>query len=124
MPSSSFLNETNALDYPIPDACKPGHYWVIQSISMSDLHFCSPPGLKPLSTETDTCVTTATRSGMPYIDMITPEIGVAIGGNGVGARLAYEIGRIAAKMIMKGHWDYDISPDLFKVRLRAQSCKL
>ncbi|XP_072014610.1 peroxisomal sarcosine oxidase-like [Amphiura filiformis] len=75
------------------------------------------PGLQPLSTQIDTCVLSGTPSGLPYIDMITPEIGIAVGGNGVGARWSYEVGKIAAKMMTKGQWDYDLPKEYFKVQL-------
>ncbi|XP_072015068.1 monomeric sarcosine oxidase-like [Amphiura filiformis] len=76
------------------------------------------PGLIPISTHTDTCAVTVTRTDMPYVDMVTPEIGVAIGDNGGGAKFCYEIGRMAAKMIAKGCWDYDLPAREFEVRFK------
>ena len=48
--------------------------------------------------------------------MVTPNLGIMIGGNAVGARMSYEMGKIGARMIVKGHWDYDLGPELFEVR--------
>lgn len=74
------------------------------------------PDIEPVSTITDTCISTLTRSGLPYCDMVTPNLGIMIGGNAVGARMSYEMGKIGARMIVKGHWDYDLGPELFEVR--------
>ena len=77
-----------------------------------------------MSTHIDTCVVTATRSGLPYIDMVTPEVGIAIGGNGIGARWSYEVGKIAARMITKGRWDHDLPANKFRVNFKNQNSKL
>ncbi len=53
--------------------------------------------------------------------MVTPQIGVAIGGNGVGARWSYEVGNIAARMITKGGWDYDLPKEHFEVQFKNKS---
>ncbi|XP_072037695.1 peroxisomal sarcosine oxidase-like [Amphiura filiformis] len=82
------------------------------------------PEIQPLSTQIDTCVETDTTTGLPYIDMVSPDIGIAIGGNGVGARLGYEVAKMAANMIRKGYWDHDIPPDRFRARFKKQCNKL
>ncbi|XP_072014611.1 monomeric sarcosine oxidase-like [Amphiura filiformis] len=78
------------------------------------------PGFEPLSFDVHPCVLTATKNNLPYIDMITPQIGIAVGGNGEGARWSYEVGKIAANMITKGQWDYDLPKDNFKVQFQDQ----
>ncbi|XP_072037698.1 uncharacterized protein [Amphiura filiformis] len=82
------------------------------------------PEIQPLSTQIDTCVETDTTTGLPYIDMVSPDIGIAIGGNGVGARLGYEVAKMAANMIRKGYWDHDIPPDRFRACFKKQCNKL
>ena len=56
--------------------------------------------------------------------MVTPEVGIAIGGNGIGARWSYEVGRIAARMITKARWDHDLPAHKFRVNFRNQTSKL
>ena len=72
------------------------------------------PGIKALSIEGDTCVTTSTPPHRPYIDMLSPSLGVAIAGCGHAAKNCDELGRIAANMIIKGSWDYDLPAELFR----------
>ncbi|XP_003724264.3 uncharacterized protein LOC100889440 [Strongylocentrotus purpuratus] len=80
----------------------------------------SVTGFHPKSLKTITCITTETPTGQYYCDLITPTIGVAAGGNGGGAMVADEIGRTAAKMILKGAWDSDLPQDEFRVRWRTR----
>ena len=56
--------------------------------------------------------------------MVTPNIGIAVGGNGGGAKFCYEAGKMAARMIPKGYWDYDIPGDQFKMWYRSIGSKL
>ena len=49
-----------------------------------------------LDKQMDNCVTAHPPTDLPYIDMVTPEMGVAIGGCGYAAKSSDEIGRIAA----------------------------
>ena len=81
-------------------------------------------GFQPVSVHVDRCVVTSTKSGNPYIDMITPNIGIAVGGNGGGAKYCYEAGKMAARMIAKGHWDYELPADKFKMCYRIIGSKL
>ncbi|XP_078572853.1 N-methyl-L-tryptophan oxidase-like [Branchiostoma floridae x Branchiostoma japonicum] len=74
------------------------------------------PGVKPVSVHGDACVTVKTPTEQLYVDMVTPSLGVALGGNGYAAKSCDEIGRMAAKMILKGRWDHDLPRDQFKVR--------
>nr|XP_054754303.1 monomeric sarcosine oxidase-like [Lytechinus pictus] len=80
----------------------------------------SVSGFHPKSLKTMTCITTTTPSGQYYCDLITPAIGVAVGGNGGGVMVADEIGRIAARMILKGAWDSDLPQEEFRVRWRTR----
>ncbi|CAH1255479.1 PIPOX [Branchiostoma lanceolatum] len=73
-------------------------------------------GVKPISVHGDACVTVKTPTEQLYVDMVTPSLGVALGGNGWAAKSCDEIGRMAAKMILKGQWDYDLPRDQFRVR--------
>ncbi|XP_019631121.1 PREDICTED: uncharacterized protein LOC109475024 [Branchiostoma belcheri] len=73
-------------------------------------------GLKPISVHGDTCVTVKTPTEQLYVAMVTPSLGVALGGNGWAAKSCDEIGRMAAKMILKGQWDHDLPGDRFRVR--------
>lgn len=60
--------------------------------------------LKPVSTHCDKCVTSNTPSRRPYIDLLTPSLGVALGGNGYAAKSSDEIGRLAADLLVTGTW--------------------
>ena len=71
-------------------------------------------GIKALSIEGDSCITTSTPPHRPYIDMLSPSLGVAIAGCGHAAKNCDELGRIAANMIIKGSWDYDLPAELFR----------
>ncbi|KAI8486572.1 hypothetical protein Bbelb_358070 [Branchiostoma belcheri] len=68
-------------------------------------------GVKPLSIHGDACVTVKTPTEQLYVAMVTPSLGVALGGNGWAAKSCDEIGRMAAKMILKGQWDHDLPGD-------------
>lgn len=93
--------------------------FVLRSLQCSS--FCTLlTGFHPKSLKTITCITTETPTGQYYCDLITPTIGVASGGNGGGAMVADEIGRTAAKMILKGAWDSDLPQDEFRVRWRTR----
>ncbi|XP_078668177.1 monomeric sarcosine oxidase-like isoform X1 [Branchiostoma floridae x Branchiostoma belcheri] len=73
-------------------------------------------GVKPLSVHGDACVTVKTPTEQLYVAMVTPSLGVALGGNGWAAKSCDEIGRMAAKMILKGQWNHDLPGDRFRVR--------
>merc|ERR1712004_94710 len=72
----------------------------------------------------DYCVTAHTPSGYPYIDMVTPSIGVAIIGNGRSAKNCDELGNIAARMITAGCWSSDIPQTVFKFKSKTIQSKL
>ena len=88
------------------------------SLNIPLIDFCtwfSFTDIKIKHTQTDTCISVATATGKPYCDMLTSNIGLLMGGNGEGAKHSHEMGRIGAKMIMKGQWDHDLPQDEFKV---------
>jgi len=58
---------------------------------------------------TDTCVTTYSTSGLPYIDFVAGDrLAVAIGGNGKGAKGSDDWGYAAARLMEGGDWDHPI----------------
>ncbi|XP_054713485.1 uncharacterized protein LOC129222948 [Uloborus diversus] len=73
------------------------------------------PDVKVESISSMTCVTTETPSGLPYIDRVTPTVTVAVAGNGVGAKLSEEVGRIAATLSLTGRWDSELERSQFKI---------
>lgn len=64
-------------------------------------------GVPFLSHHGDACVTMVTPTNHPYIDKVTPSLGVAIGDNGWAGKSSDEIGRVAALMMMNDTWTYD-----------------
>ncbi|KAJ8029279.1 putative sarcosine oxidase [Holothuria leucospilota] len=75
------------------------------------------------SVECDAAVTTGTPSGYPYCGMVTPNIGVLVGGNGYGAKSSDEIGRMGAMMIKNGRWNHDLPEEKFKPRFKRNSAR-
>ncbi|XP_069102650.1 monomeric sarcosine oxidase-like [Argopecten irradians] len=75
-------------------------------------------GIKPLSYHGDHCVITKTPTNRPYIDLVHPSLGVAIGGNGYAAKSSDEIGRIAAMLVLYGKWDSELPVEAFKLKLK------
>ncbi|XP_070556241.1 monomeric sarcosine oxidase-like [Ptychodera flava] len=75
-------------------------------------------GVTPVSTHGDCCVTTHTPTNHPYCDMITPLLGITVGGNGHAAKAADEIGRMGARMIIAGQWDHDLPKERFKAKFK------
>lgn len=66
---------------------------------------------------TDTCVTTYSTSGLPYIDFVAGDhLAVAVCGNGKGAKGSDDWGYAAARLMEGGDWDHPIP----RVRLNAQ----
>ncbi len=65
---------------------------------------------------TDTCVTTHTPTGYPYIDFVENQpIVTLVGGNGLAGKSADELGLMAAKLLQSRRWSYDLSPDYFQL---------
>ncbi|XP_038066968.1 uncharacterized protein LOC119736994 [Patiria miniata] len=74
-------------------------------------------GFNPVSVKTDMCVCSRTPTTLPYCDMVSPRLGLAIGGNGFGAMLSDEVGRMAAEMIAGGeNWNRDIPREMLKAQ--------
>jgi sarcosine oxidase len=73
------------------------------------------PHLRPLSLHSESCVTSYTRTGYPYADLLPGgRIGVLTGGNGSAAKSADEIGRMGAEMLRAGQWAYDLEAAHFR----------
>ncbi|UUX50560.1 FAD-binding oxidoreductase [Nisaea acidiphila] len=65
---------------------------------------------------TDTCVTTYSKSGLPYIDFVAGDhLAVAVAGNGKGAKGSDDWGYAAARLMEGGEWDHPIP----RYRLKA-----
>jgi sarcosine oxidase len=71
------------------------------------------PSLDILSTQFKPCLITDTASHYPYIDMLDDRIGIAVGGNGKGAKSSDEIGRLAAGMIRTQSWPSSLPQAVF-----------
>jgi sarcosine oxidase len=74
------------------------------------------PSLRVATWHTRPCVLAYTVHGRPYIDEIDDGIFVAVGGNGAAAKSSTEIGRIAARLVARGRWSYDLEREEFGVR--------
>ena len=58
---------------------------------------------------TDTCVTTYSPSGLPYIDYVAGDrLAVATCGNGMGAKGSDDWGYAAARLLEGGDWDHPV----------------
>jgi glycine/D-amino acid oxidase-like deaminating enzyme len=75
------------------------------------------PHLRPVSLHSESCVTSYTRTGYPYADLLPGgRIGVLTGGNGSAAKSADEIGRLGAEMLRAGQWAYDLEAAHFRAQ--------
>lgn len=75
------------------------------------------PQLNFLAYWVDTCITTHTPSGYPYIDHLGDSPIVAlVGGNGYAGKSADELGAIAAGLLHQGDWHYDLAAEQFQLR--------
>lgn len=69
---------------------------------------------------TDSCVVTATASGLPYIDFVHDDrIAVAVGGNGKGAKSGDDWGYAAARLMAGGEWDHPVPREKLAARFAA-----
>ncbi|KAF8795751.1 hypothetical protein HNY73_000214 [Argiope bruennichi] len=66
------------------------------------------PGLKVEEVKGKTCITCDSPSGLPYIDRISLTVTVAVVGNGKGATICDEVGRIAADLSLTGKWKSEL----------------
>jgi sarcosine oxidase len=75
------------------------------------------PQLRPVSLHSESCVTSYTRTGYPYADLLPGgRVGVLTGGNGSAAKSADEIGRMGAAMLRAGQWAYDLDAAHFRAQ--------
>ncbi|XP_055948027.1 uncharacterized protein LOC129981280 [Argiope bruennichi] len=72
------------------------------------------PGLKVEEVKGKTCVTCDSPSDLPYIDRVSPTVTVAVVGNGRGATICDEVGRIAADLSLTGKWNSELPQKLFE----------
>ncbi|XP_037789811.1 monomeric sarcosine oxidase-like [Penaeus monodon] len=78
------------------------------------------PDLKMEEVSGDGCLTSHTPNNEPYIDLIAPGFGVALGGNGYAAKASDEIGRLAARLVLLGEWKSEIPKDRVKMIWKAE----
>ncbi|GFV43347.1 uncharacterized protein TNCV_1948601 [Trichonephila clavipes] len=75
------------------------------------------PDLKVSRMQSKTCITCDSPTHLPYIDRITPTVAVAAVGNGLGATICDEVGRLAACLSVTGKWDSELPKSLFEIIL-------
>ena len=74
-------------------------------------------GFKPVAEIHHTCTDLDTPSRLPYCDMVSPTLGILVGGNSWGATIAEEVGRMGADMIVgKSNWNLDIPKEVFMAK--------
>lgn len=73
-------------------------------------------GFEPASIHTGTCVTTRTKNRCVFVDLLSPQMGVALAGNGFAAKACDHIGKMAADLLVTSSWNSDLPRDLFKFR--------
>jgi sarcosine oxidase len=79
------------------------------------------PHLRPVSLQSESCVTSYTRTGYPYVDLLPGgRIGVLTGGNGSAAKSADEIGRLGAAMLRAGQWADDLEAAHFRAQFAGE----
>lgn len=76
--------------------------------------------MKVESIHGDGCLTSHTPGFEPYIDTVVQGFGVALGGNGYGAKASEEFGRLASHFLLLGQWNSDIPKDNVKVIWEAE----
>lgn len=74
------------------------------------------PELAVTSFQAKPCVVTYTAHDHPYIAPVDEAIYLATGGCGAAAKSSNELGRIAALLVEKGEWSYDLPAEMFAVR--------
>lgn len=68
---------------------------------------------------TDTCVTTETPSSRAFLDLLSRDLGVVIGGNGTAGKSCDELGKMAAELIYHGRWVSDLPREWFEFKART-----
>jgi sarcosine oxidase len=77
------------------------------------------PGLRVESFSSKPCVLTYTAHNYPYVDCLaTGQVYLAAGGCGSSAKSSNEIGRMAALLVEKGEWVYDLAARNFMAHWR------
>jgi glycine/D-amino acid oxidase-like deaminating enzyme len=71
------------------------------------------PALEDAPTSYQTCMTTHTATGRPYIGELSRRVFVAAGGNGSAAKSSDEIGRLAALSLLDAAWPEEYDPAAF-----------
>ncbi|GFV43357.1 monomeric sarcosine oxidase [Trichonephila clavipes] len=72
------------------------------------------PGLLVDEVSSKTCISCDSPTDLPYIDRITPTVAVAVVGNGRGATMCDEVGRLAAELCLTGKWDSELPKKPFE----------
>ncbi len=73
------------------------------------------PNMTFASVRSESCITTHTPSGYPIIAWVEPRRLVSlVGGNGYSGKSADELGFIAAQLLSRGAWTYDLPASLFQ----------
>lgn len=62
------------------------------------------PALKGAPVTSQTCMTTHTATGLPYVGVVGSRTAIAAGGNGAAAKSSDEIGRLAALTMLDRDW--------------------
>ena len=73
------------------------------------------PDLKPSDVHTRPCLVTLNESGNPYIDFVADNIAIATDGER-GVMGGDEIGRLAARLLLRGRWDDPLPSEPFAAR--------
>jgi len=89
-----------------------------ESNALRDVLLTLLPGLQVTSFQTKPCVYTLTAHNHPYVDQLDDQIFVAAGGCGSSAKSSNEIGRMAALLVEKERWTYEIAGHEFEARFK------
>lgn len=92
--------------------------------AMIDILSTLVPNLQVEGVHTRPCAVTYTAHGYPYIAAVADELYVAVGGCGAAAKSSPEIGRVAAMLVEKERWRYDVPAETFKAVSRPKSLTL
>ena len=76
------------------------------------------PGLQVTAFQTKPCVYTLTAHNRPYVDQLDDQIFVVAGGCGSSAKSSNEIGRMAALLVEKERWTYELAGHEFAARFK------
>lgn len=82
--------------------------------ALKDVLLSFIPNLQAVSFHSRPCVTTYPSHDHPFIGELEAGLFVAAGGCGSAAKSSNEIGRIAALLVEKGEWVYDVDAAVFR----------